>query len=323
MIDPVSFFTVVSAAGSGLVGNTAYAAAVHLIPQVQRWYKGEGQPVNHHLQRALRSAYLSATRDALKQAGTRAPSIFDDTSAWCARALEWVQAQSHLLKDESYHPPAPPGGWEPAHLAEPSAADAASEVSALRDGLRAMLLGEWAAENLRTPPAPVLAALGEPWFDSISLYFAQELKRLPQTEAIFHAGIESKILIELRALRREVAAGRGSEGAPAFFAPASPDYFVGREAALEILGSRLAEPGAVVPLGYAGPWENQPRHHLRAPRAGGFRGRLLASMRGQDSPGFGWRSGASVRHFSRRRAGNARPRSSAFLREAPLSAGAR
>lgn len=125
-----------------------------------------------------------------------------------------------------------------------------------------MLIEEWTAAGLRTPPPFISHYLVNgwtesndvgssekvDWFNLISLYFAHEIKTRPQVQAIFQANTTSKILIELRAFREESAASRSSAARQAFFAPSAPDYFVGREAALEILGKCLAEPGAVVPL---------------------------------------------------------------------------
>ncbi len=203
MIDPISYFTgaalasgaieagkwVAQSAFSGLVGNSFNTAVWRAIPEIQQWYRGEGQPANHHLQRALRTAYLAATGQFLEHARSEAShaskSIDDDTVAWCDQSLEWLKTQSGLLKDEAYRPPAPPDGWEPAHIVDPTAADAAAAIAALRESLSRMLLDEWTSAGLRTPPESVVQALAqgwtEPdrksdWFELISLYFAQEIK---------------------------------------------------------------------------------------------------------------------------------------------------
>ncbi len=67
-------------------------------------------------------------------------------------------------------------------------------------------------------------------------------------QAIFQAATLSKVLIELRQFRKEFEESRSKTIGHPFFAPSAPDYFVGREAVLEVLSARLREPGAVVPL---------------------------------------------------------------------------
>ena len=262
-------------AASGLIGNTFHNAVWRAVPEVQRWYRGEGQPVNHHMQRAFRAAYLGATGQLLRNEKSEAPGlarkgIDDDTAVWCDQALGWVKAQSDLLTDERYQPPAPPGGWDPAHVVEPRAIDAAAEVSALRDSLVAMLISEWAAGGLRGAPESVVKALREGWretdadgaeqkanwFDLISVYFAHEIKSRPEVQAIFVSTTVSRILMELRGFRREFEENHLTAATPppdAFFAPPPADFFVGREAALAALAKRLAGPGRVAPLtGMAG-----------------------------------------------------------------------
>ena len=280
-MDPLSYFVgsailsgafetgkyVVSAAASGLVGNSFHNAVVHKIPEIRQFFQGAGQPTNHHLQRALRTAYLAATRRLLENARAEATHlsasrIDDDCSAWCDQALVWVKGQSDLLKDEKYQPPMLPGAWDPVHIVERQALDAAAEVAALRESLSGMLIKEWADAGLRMPPAPVLQALANgwtpqnsgtsagtvSWFEEIGLYFANEIKAQPQVQAIFQASTLSKILIELRAFREESGQSRSRRGAPPFFAPSATSYFVGRESLLLLLAERLAKPGAVVPL---------------------------------------------------------------------------
>ena len=280
MLDPLSYFTgaaalagvvhtasgfLVQSAVSGLIGNSFHRAVCDVIPDIRRWRHGQGEPANHHLQRALRKSYLAATRQLLQhvhaESGLKARQAIDeDTPVWCERALAWLKTQMACLEDERYQPPAPPGGWEPAHVVEPAANDASVQVAALRASLLDMLLSEWAAAGLRKPPEAVSRALTRgwnesptdpdretDWFDLITFYFKDEVKTQPEVEAIFTASTVSKILIELRKFREEFNAGRPAAPTP-FFAPAQPDYFIGREAALKILATRLAEPGAVVPL---------------------------------------------------------------------------
>jgi hypothetical protein len=176
-----------------------------------------------------------------------------------------VNAQSELLKNENYHPPAPPGGWEPAHVvlssqqSEPTATDAAEGIAALRDSLSRMLMGEWTVAGLRTPPESVVRALDRGWTESggksdwlelISLYFNHEIKSNAAVQAIFQAATLSEVLVELRRFRREFKdSSRSAVSGHPFFAPTEPDYFVGRVDALEALTMRLVgKPGAVVPL---------------------------------------------------------------------------
>ncbi len=255
------------AAASGLVGNSFHAAVLRAVPDIQKWYRGEGQPANHHIQRALRKAYLGATRQLLESARSEvAPAsrrrIDEDSSAWCKQALYWVKAQAKLLKDERYKPPNPPGPWEPAHVMEPKTLDGEAAVTSLRNLLTGMLLEEWKEGGLRTPPEPVTDALtrgwtqvnaaasGERihWFELISLYFAQEIKTVPQVQTIFQAETLAKILIELRAFREESAELRSRGTQRPFFAPTAPAYFLGREQELNTLRRLLADDGAVVPL---------------------------------------------------------------------------
>jgi tetratricopeptide (TPR) repeat protein len=248
-MDPISFFVATSALG-GVIGNSTNAAVWKLIPEFQKWYQGEGQPVNHHVQRALRAAYLSATERLLEEARGE---LDEEKLSWCYRALQWVSTQSGLLKNETYKPPLPPDGWEPAHVVEPSVKEAAEAVKALRESLAGMLAGEWAAAGLGLPPESVAQALTKgwarpngkaDWFDLISLYFNHELKKGTEAESAFQNPTLSKILAKLTYL---VERFDGTPGR-AFFAPSEQSYFVGRDAALEVLNVRLAEPGAVVPL---------------------------------------------------------------------------
>jgi hypothetical protein len=120
-----------------------------------------------------------------------------------------------------------------------------------------MLIGEWTAAGLRTPPDSVAQALTHgwkqpngraDWFDLISLYFAHEIKNNIQVQAIFQAATLSKVLIELRQFRKEFEESRSQVIGHPFFAPTKPDYFVGREDEIEVLSARLKEFGAVVPL---------------------------------------------------------------------------
>jgi hypothetical protein len=111
MIDPISYFTGAALlsgvietgkmALSGVIGNSVNTAVWRAIPEIHQWYQGEGQPVNHHLQRALRTAYIAATEQVLEQARRE---VDEDTVPWCYQALQWVKNQSDLLKDETCRP---------------------------------------------------------------------------------------------------------------------------------------------------------------------------------------------------------------------------
>ncbi len=258
-MDPISFF-IGSAAVSGPIGNATYALACRAAPRVRDWIRGEGQPVNHHLQRALREAYLSATKDLLDGAARDAASSFitADTFEWLRRALKWIGTEKKKLEDKLYVPPLPPGGWEPSLVVEPEVQEAAAlaAVARLRESLAGMLANEWDEAKLGPVPQTVTNALSDDWFRQINLYFADQLKTVPEVRDIFNAQTVAALDIKVGIILNELRDFRKQQPAfvkPAFFAPSEPDWFVGRTTALEILRGRLADPGAVVPLiGMAG-----------------------------------------------------------------------
>ena len=155
MVPIITFF--VGSAVGGAIGNKTYALACKAAPRVRDWIRGEDQPVNHHLQRALRTAFLSATKDLLEDAGRHADSslVEADTRKWFEGALIWVAAEVKKLEDKLYVPPLPPGGWEPSLVVEPEIQEAAAlaAVARLRETLAGMLANEWIEAKLGPPPA--------------------------------------------------------------------------------------------------------------------------------------------------------------------------
>ena len=78
MVDPCTYLTaaavVNSIAGSvvtGMAGNAGWAAVLTVYGKVDEWRRGQGQPVNHHLQRALRISLLSATKQPCRDRHSR------------------------------------------------------------------------------------------------------------------------------------------------------------------------------------------------------------------------------------------------------------
>jgi tetratricopeptide (TPR) repeat protein len=251
-MDPISLFVVQAAVG-GPIGNKAYALACKAAPKVQEWIRGKGQPVNHHLQRALRISYLSATKDLLQKGADAEVTLVDaDAPVWFKSALKWVSDEEHKLNDKQYVPPLPPDGWEPSVLIEPAVQESAAleAVSRLRESLADMLKSEWIDAKLGPPPISLTDALQDDWFDQINLYFADQLKTIPEVRDILSAQTLATVDIRLGILLNEFRdfAKQSSVTKPAFFAPSKLDFFVGRDIALKTLVARLAEPGAVVPL---------------------------------------------------------------------------
>jgi len=253
-MDPITFF-IGSAAVSGPIGNATYAVACKAAPKIRDWIRGEGQPANHHLQRALREAYLAATKDLLDRPRHDAGSSLTaaDTVEWLKSALKWLGVEREKLKDKLYVPPLPLGDWEPSLVVEPDVQESAATaaVARLRESLATMLVSEWVEAKLGPPPQSVTSALSEDWFKQISRYFADQLKSVPELRDIFNVQTVAALYIKLGIVLKELRELMPQQPAlidPAFFAPSEPDWFVGRTNALEALRGRLAEPGAVVPV---------------------------------------------------------------------------
>ncbi|MGA2711573.1 MAG: NB-ARC domain-containing protein [Bryobacteraceae bacterium] len=256
MVDPCTYLTAVaivnSIAGSvatGIAGNAGWAAVSAVYGKVDEWRHGQGQPVNHHLQRALRVSLLSATKHLVES--SRPKTFLDaDQLEWFDRALRWISAEEARLKDPKWEPPEPPGGWQASLVLDPTIEQAEGDVRALRNTLARMLMGEWAEEGLTPAPEAITKALyeGWDWFNQIGLYFANLLKTRPEVSTIFAAGTLAKLDIKTDLILALLAGRSLAVNDAAFHAPSKPSYFVGRKSILETLRTELAEPGAIVPL---------------------------------------------------------------------------
>jgi tetratricopeptide (TPR) repeat protein len=245
--------SVAGSVGLGMAGNAGWAAVSAVYGKVDEWRRGQGQPVNHHLQRALRVSLLSATKSLVESSPV--PLLPDnllnsDQRTWFDRALRWISAEEVKLKDPKWKPPEPPGGWQPSLILESTIEQAEGDVRSLRNTLARMLMAEWAEAGLTPAPPSITKALykGWDWFDQIGLYFAHQLKTQPVVSTIFTAGTLAKLDIKTDLILALVSARPNAAKEAAFHAPSKPSYFIGRESLLETLHHELAEPGAIVPL---------------------------------------------------------------------------
>jgi tetratricopeptide (TPR) repeat protein len=209
------------AAIGGIIGNRSDEIFCRVMREVvNRLWKG-GSPVNHDLQRAVRGAYLRATRavcHALYEERGVPPQVWrcdlrtvlrrPDEIRWLDKVCRWIDEELRQLPKATYQPPPTDADHQIELLLQPKGTTAEQRAKELADKLKQSLLEE--VRRFGEPPERFVQmiqqgwTLTQPdktevrldWFDLLCAFFVNTLKTTPEVRAIFEGKLLANLAVE-------------------------------------------------------------------------------------------------------------------------------
>jgi tetratricopeptide (TPR) repeat protein len=205
----------------GIIGNRADHIFCRVMREVvNRLWKG-GSPVNHDLQRAVRGAYLRATRavcHALYEERGVPPQVWrrdlrtvlcpPDEIRWLDKVCRWINEELRQLPEATYQPPSTDADHQIELLLQPKGTTAEQRAKELADKLKQSLLDE--LRQFNQPPERFVQmiqqgwTLTQPdktevrldWFDLLCAFFVNTLKTNQEVRAIFEGKLLANLAVE-------------------------------------------------------------------------------------------------------------------------------
>jgi tetratricopeptide (TPR) repeat protein len=209
------------AAISGIIGNRADHIFCRVMREVVNRLRQGGPPVNHDLQRAVREAYLRATRavcHALYEERGVPPQVWrrdlrtvlcpPDEIRWLDKVCRWINEELRQLPKATYQPPSTDADHQIELLLQPKGTTAEQRAKELADKLKQSLLDE--LRRFNQPPERFVQmiqqgwTLTQPdktevrldWFDLLCAFFVNTLKTNQEVRAIFEGKLLANLAVE-------------------------------------------------------------------------------------------------------------------------------
>jgi tetratricopeptide (TPR) repeat protein len=205
----------------GIIGNRADHIFCRVMQEVVNRLRQGGSPVNHDLQRAVRGAYLRATRavcHALYEERGVPPQVWrhdlrtvlrrPDEIRWLDKVCRWINEELRQLPKATYQPPSTDADHQIELLLQPKGTTAEQRAKELADKLKQSLLEE--VRRFGEPPERFVQmiqqgwTLTQPdktevrldWFDLLCASFVNTLKTTPKVRAIFEGKLLANLAVE-------------------------------------------------------------------------------------------------------------------------------
>jgi tetratricopeptide (TPR) repeat protein len=205
----------------GIIGNRADHIFCRVMQEVVNRLRQGGSPVNHDLQRAVRGAYLRATRavcHALYEERGVPPQVWrhdlrtvlrrPDEIRWLDKVCRWINEELRQLPEATYQPPSTDADHQIELLLQPKGTTAEQRAKELADKLKQSLLEE--VRRFGEPPERFVQmiqqgwTLTQPdktevrldWFDLLCAFFVNTLKTTPKVRAIFEGKLLAHLAVE-------------------------------------------------------------------------------------------------------------------------------
>jgi hypothetical protein len=209
------------AAIGGIIGNRADHIFCRVMREVVNRLRQGGSPVNHDLQRAVRGAYLRATRavcHALYEERGVPPQMLwrdlrtvlcpPDEIRWLDKVCRWINEELRQLPKATYQPPSTDADHQIELLLQPKGTTAEQRAKELADKLKQSLLEE--VRRFGEPPERFVQmiqqgwTLTQPdktevrldWFDLLCAFFVNTLKTTSEVRAIFEGKLLANLAVE-------------------------------------------------------------------------------------------------------------------------------
>jgi tetratricopeptide (TPR) repeat protein len=209
------------AAIGGIIGNRSDEIFCRVMREVVNRLRKGGSPVNHDLQRAVRGAYLRATRavcHALYEERGVPPQVWrrdlrtvlrrPDEIRWLDKVCCWINEELRQLPKATYQPPSTDADHQIELLLQPKGTTAEQRAKELADKLKQSLLEE--VRRFGEPPERFVQmiqqgwTLTQPdktevrldWFDLLCAFFVNTLKTTSEVRAIFEGNLLANLAVE-------------------------------------------------------------------------------------------------------------------------------
>jgi tetratricopeptide (TPR) repeat protein len=213
--------SLLGAAIGGIIGNRSDEIFCRVMQEVVNRLRQGGSPVNHDLQRAVRGAYLRATRavcHALYEERGVPPQVWrrdlrtvlrrPDEIRWLDKVCRWINEELRQLPKATYQPPSTDADHQIELLLQPKGTTAEQRAKELADKLKQSLLEE--VRRFGEPPERFVQmiqqgwTLTQPdktevrldWFDLLCAFFVNTLKTTPKVRAIFEGKLLANLAVE-------------------------------------------------------------------------------------------------------------------------------
>ena len=205
----------------GIIGNRTDHIFCRVMREVVNRLQKGGSPVNHDLQRAVRGAYLRATRavcHALYEERGVPPQVWrhdlrtvlrrPDEIRWLDKVCRWINEELRQLPKATYQPPSTDADHQIELLLQPKGTTAEQRAKELADKLKQSLLEE--VRRFGEPPERFVQmiqqgwTLTQPdktevrldWFDLLCAFFVNTLKTNQEVRAIFEGNLLANLAVE-------------------------------------------------------------------------------------------------------------------------------
>jgi tetratricopeptide (TPR) repeat protein len=205
----------------GIIGNRTDHIFCRVMREVVNRLRQGGSPVNHDLQRAVRGAYLRATRavcHALYEERGVPPQMLrrdlrtvlcpPDEIRWLDKVCRWINEELRQLPKATYQPPSTDADHQIELLLQPKGTTAEQRAKELADKLKQSLLEE--VRRFGEPPERFVQmiqqgwTLTQPdktevrldWFDLLCAFFVNTLKTTSEVRAIFEGNLLANLAVE-------------------------------------------------------------------------------------------------------------------------------
>jgi tetratricopeptide (TPR) repeat protein len=205
----------------GIIGNRTDHIFCRVMREVVNRLRQGGSPVNHDLQRAVRGAYLRATRavcHALYEERSVPPQMLrrdlrtvlcpPDEIRWLDKVCRWINEELRQLPKATYQPPSTDADHQIELLLQPKGTTAEQRAKELADKLKQSLLEE--VRRFGEPPERFVQmiqqgwTLTQPdktevrldWFDLLCAFFVNTLKTNQEVRAIFEGKLLANLAVE-------------------------------------------------------------------------------------------------------------------------------
>jgi tetratricopeptide (TPR) repeat protein len=220
-MEPLLLNGFLGAAVGGIIGNRADHIFCRVMREVVNRLRQGEPPVNHDLQRAVREAYLRATRavcHALYEERGVPPQMLwrdlrtvlcpPDEIRWLDKVCRWIDEELRQLPKATYQPPSTDADHQIELLLQPKGTTAEQRAKELADKLKQSLLEE--VRRFGEPPERFVQmiqqgwTLTQPnktevrldWFDLLCAFFVNTLKTTPEVRAIFEGKLLANLAVE-------------------------------------------------------------------------------------------------------------------------------
>jgi tetratricopeptide (TPR) repeat protein len=213
--------SLLSAAVGGIIGNRTDEIFCRVMREVVNRLRQGGSPVNHDLQRAVRGAYLRATRavcHALYEERGVPPQVWrrdlrtvlcpPDEIRWLDKVCRWINEELRQLPEATYQPPSTDADHQIELLLQPRGTTAEQRAKELADRLKQSLLEE--VRRFGEPPERFVQMIQQgwthtqpdktevclDWFDLLCAFFVNTLKTNQEVRAIFEGKLLANLAVE-------------------------------------------------------------------------------------------------------------------------------